>query len=1672
MTLTTDGSAGPGTGPLTIPADPAADGPADGAPAATGGEIPRRRWRLWRPSWAALVLAAFAYLPLLRTAPGEIGADTKAYLYLDPGRLLRRAVSMWDPSVGMGTVTHQNIGYLFPQGLWYYLLSGVGLPMWVAQRLWTGTILFTAGLGVLFLLRSFGWRDRYSFIAAFGYMLTPYSLEYEARISAILLPYAGLGWFIGITVRGLREAEQGKGSWRGAEAWRWPAAFALVVTSVGSINASSLILIMLAPVLWVPFAIWGTREATLRAALGMITRAVILTVLVNAWWMSGLYTQAGYGLNVLAFTETVQTVASSSQASEVLRGLGNWFFYGEDALGPWITPALSYTQALWLLVVSFLVPLMGLFAANVIRWGHRAYFIALVLLGTTVSVGVYPYTHPSPLGYLFKTFAEDSTAGLALRSLPRAAPLVVLGLAVMLAGAIGAFTERCLARVAAGQRAVAAAGTRRAGGHRGSPQKKIFFGPRPGATLPTAVTLVVLALLAIDMAPLFRGQFIESSLTRPENVPDYETALANALGAKGNSTRVLELPGADFAHYRWGTTLDTVTTGLTDRPTIQRELVPYGEAGSVDLIRSLDRRLQEGVFETSSINDLARLMGVGDVVLRNNNDYEEFRGPRPRADWQLFTSPVPDGLGKPATYGPPVTEQTKIPYVDEIALGTDPSVPDPPQLADFPVTDPTPIVRTASTQGPLLVSGNGEALVDAAATGLLRPVVQDNRAVLYTAAFAKDPDGLKQALNDDAELLVSDSDQLRAERWTGIRENFGYVEQPGVAPLAKDPNDNRLPLFPGQGTDNQTIEVLTAPGQTPQVAAVTASSYGNTFAYGPADRPVHGIDGDLTTAWRVGAFTDPAGERWQTTLAAPTTTDHVTLVQPLTGPRNRWITRATLTFDGGSPVTVDLGDVSRTTQGQVVSFPSRTFRTLTIRIDATNYGRQPNYNGLSAVGLAEVKIPMASGQPAVAQDLLRMPTDLLSATGASSLDHQLVLTMTRDRANPAEPFKEDTESTIDRVFSLPTARTFSLTGTARISSYVPDATVDQLLGRPAGAPVIISSGRLPGDLNSRASAAFDGDPLTAWQPGFGQQVGNWIELDNRQGPVTLSTAKVTFVTDGQHSVPTELGVVVDGRKVGDVAVPPLADTPKHGATSTVTLRLPAATGTNVRLVVDAVRQVTTKDSISEGTSILPVGIAEVDLPGVLGTASTASMAQPPANLDASTCHTGLLSVDGQRVGLRVVGSTKDATDRLGLNVVTCGTPVRLAAGEHVLRTANGANTGIDLDRLVLASDVGGTTWPDATSFNALDTTQAQRQADLAARPASATVKATQTPSVHVDVASSTTFVLTVSGATPGTPFWLVLGESLSAGWHAKIDDKTDLAAPRLVDGYANGWRITPTSGTFKVQLTWTPQRVVYAALTVSVVSAVLCLALLGVTARRRRRAGWPRTPVDLPLLDRPFSATARIGLAPAVLLAVGALALGTFVVNPVAGAVTAAVALVAALVPRGRVLLRVGSVGALLVSVGYVLEVQARYHLPVNGDWVAQFSKVATLSWLAVLFLGADGTLVLLHGRAARRADGTGPAARPVDSGLAGPPGPGGPPGAEPTAGQGGDAELDAGSGIPGSSGTQVRADPARYSDAPGATAEPGQGTRDAPPPGLGPADGSGPEPEGPDSRAGAQPPV
>ena len=343
---------------------------------------------LGRDRIQTLVLAAVAYLPLLANDMGRVAADTKAYLYLDPGRLLAGAPYMWQPEVAMGTVTHQNIGYLWPVGPFFWLGEAIGLPDWITQRLWLGSVLLAAGLGMRWFLRTLGWRGAALLVSALAYMLSPYLLNYVDRHSVILLPWAGLPWLMGLTVRALR-----------TPGWRHAAIFGLVTLTVGGVNASSLLLVGIGPVAWLAWcAVEGS--APWRRVVGTAARIGVAFAATGIWWMVGLAIQSRYGLPTLHLTENYKVVSDAATAPELFRGLGYWYFYGQGRLGAWIEPATSYTR--WALPLSFALPLLALLAAAIVRFRHRGHALMLIVLGLLVGIGAHPYDGPSPLGRIFR----------------------------------------------------------------------------------------------------------------------------------------------------------------------------------------------------------------------------------------------------------------------------------------------------------------------------------------------------------------------------------------------------------------------------------------------------------------------------------------------------------------------------------------------------------------------------------------------------------------------------------------------------------------------------------------------------------------------------------------------------------------------------------------------------------------------------------------------------------------------------------------------------------------------------------------------------------------------------------------------------------------------------------------------------------------------------------------------------------------------------------------------------------------------------------------------------------------------------------------------------------------------------------------------------------------------
>ena len=1397
-----------------------------------------------------ILLAAVAFVPLLRTQPGMVGADTKSYLYLDPGRLMERALSVWDPNVGMGTVTHQVVGYLWPMGPYYWLMERVGFPDWVAQRLWLGGILFAAGAGVLFLARTLELRGPGPMAGAFVYMLSPYLVGYAARISAILLPWAGLPWMIALMVRALR---------RGG--WRHPALFALVVTTVGSINATSLLYAAIGVAAVIPFTVWASREVDWRRACGTVLRTGALVAVTQLWWLVSLLLDGAYGAPVLQATETIEAVAVPSLASEVVRFLGNWFFYGNDKLGPWVEASVPYTQDVRLIVLSFVLPALAFLAAIWVGWRYRAYFIALILIGVTIAVGAYPYESPAPFGAALKAFAGASSLGLALRNAPRAVPLYALGAAALLAAGISAWGLRS----------------------------------RRSATI-AAVLVGVLAVL--NLPPLWQGTLVDRNLRRPEELPGYWTEAARHLDSRDDGTRVLELPGADFASYRWGNTVDPITPGIIDRPWVARESLPLGSPGSVDLLSALDRRLHEGVFEPASLAPMARLMGVGDVLLRSDLQFERYRTPRPRPTWDLF-QPAPAGLGAAVPFGAAESNRPirRFPMLDEIELATAPGAPHPPPVAVFPVVDPVPIVRTKPRARPVLVAGDGEGIVDAAAAG----VISGRELLRYAGSVTADRAALDEALDDGAALVLTDTNRRRARRWTTVRENYGYTETAGERPLETDLADARLPLFRGTGDGSRTVV------EHRGIAAIRATDYGNQVTYTPDDRPALALDGDVTTAWRVGAFGDPTGDRLVLDLNGPLALDRVTITQPTTGPRNRYITKATLLFDSGRPVSLRFDESSRAEGGQTFSFPSRTARRVELRIDATNFGKRARYDGLSSVGVAELSVPGVRSE-----EVVRLPSDLLAKAGARSAGHPLDVVLSRARANPAEPFRTDEESRMVRAFGIPTPRTFIIEGTARLSALAPDDLLDGVIGIPPGWSAARSSGRLPGDIASRASAALDGDTASAWRPGFLEQSGTWIEVQ-RDAPSTVDRLDMVLITDGRHSVPTRLRIEGDtGSHVVDVPAAP--DGPEAGATTPVAVRFPALSTRRLRVTVEAVRQVRTRDYYSEQPVALPVGIAELGVP------ETRNPALPPTV--STRCHPGLVTVDGSPVSIRLIGERSAAEAREGMRVELCDQePLTLGAGEHVVRTVPGRTSGIDLDRLVLRSPTGVT--PSASA-----------------------------PAVRV--LEDGRWRLEVEVAPAAEESWLVLGQSENEGWEAVVAGGKSLGAPRLVDGFASGWRLEPSADARVIRLTWRPQRVAQGGLALSGLGALACVALVALSFLRKRLVPI-EAPWSVPTLVSPLAwPTPRPGWRSVASVVVIVLLVITLLGGPLVGLVAAALAAMSALTRRGRAIPSFVAVAAVVVTGVYTAVSQARNDYGTGFAWARSFSDVHPVAWAAVAALAVD----------------------------------------------------------------------------------------------------------------------
>ena len=231
--------------------------------------------------------------------PGQVAADTKLDLVVNPARFLARATHIFTDEFPLGQLQNQAYGYLFPQGAFFLLADLAHVPAWVTQRLWWALIMGLAFSGMVALSRRIGLPAGLpSVLPAVLYALSPRILTTLTAISSEAWPVALVPWTLVPLVQ------------------RRPnvAASVVVVACMGAVNATATIAACL------PAFIYLLWRGHVRQAAGFTLGAVA----VSAWWLGPLLILGRYAPPFTDFIESATVTTAWLNPVEILRGTTSW----------------------------------------------------------------------------------------------------------------------------------------------------------------------------------------------------------------------------------------------------------------------------------------------------------------------------------------------------------------------------------------------------------------------------------------------------------------------------------------------------------------------------------------------------------------------------------------------------------------------------------------------------------------------------------------------------------------------------------------------------------------------------------------------------------------------------------------------------------------------------------------------------------------------------------------------------------------------------------------------------------------------------------------------------------------------------------------------------------------------------------------------------------------------------------------------------------------------------------------------------------------------------------------------------------------------------------------------------------------------------------------------------
>ena len=978
---------------------------------------------------AVCLAAAFAQ------RPGEAYTDSRIELTVEPARFLGRVAEMWTSSGDLGHV-HGGLfaGYLFPQAPWFAGADAVGLPIWVAERLLLGSVLFLAAWGAVRLMDEL-WSPERGIAhlgAAVFYAFSPYVVvSIAVRGTVPLLAYAALPWILLATHRGLRDPS----------GWAWPAAIALATAaSGGSINV--------AHVLWVAFAVAallfyesGVLGLAARDAGRFAARTAALTLLAAAWWLVPLLVQALYGADFQQFAEQPTTIWATTSMSESLRLLGFWVLYLGSGFGE-LEPELGIASDLLfrgaVVAATFGLPLLALGGLRLTRgWRYAPFFGLLAVAALLVmAVGFPPGT---PLRKAAVVSSEEVRALEVLRTTYKAAPLLALAMACLAGATLEALTRRA--------------------------DRARWPGRRRTLRWAPAALLLLPALACL---PLVQGRALDPELAYGEVPPSWRQAVADSERSMPAGGRILVLPGDLFAHYRWGFTLESVAPSLTERPLAVREAIRYADPRSAQLLDVTDDLVQQDRLVPGQLGALMRLMGVGRVLVATDGRPERSGALRPAAVAQVLAREP--GFGEAArVFGP---ERAFEPPRGRSGA----TVRLPELLAyDAPVRDAPGIVRVRGGAG-TVVDGDAQGVAALAAHGDL-----DGAGPLAYAGDL-DADELAEAVRSGSALVFTDSARRRTVTTNSLRANQSSTVGPSD-PIP--PSAARFAPFEGDVQSRSTVAVYRG-------LDYLRSPLKPDLRQLPEHRPFAAMDGRVDTSW-LGLSSTDEDRFLELGLGRPRVVETV-WVHPHADSRGR-TTRLAVSVNGASERVVD---VEPGWNPIPLDEPSlRTLRIRIDDVDRPPGVRfaQGGIDEIRLPGLRtteRLRLPTALARAAAGLDLSGTPISVLLQRTTADFPYRAgQAVLPPHKLDPID--QVDAEAGLEREVALPAGRSFALDGWASPDPEAPDLRFDALAGVP-GTWRFSGSSRFEGVPGRRASSAFDGDRRTAWAADFAPGRRTWLAV--------------------------------------------------------------------------------------------------------------------------------------------------------------------------------------------------------------------------------------------------------------------------------------------------------------------------------------------------------------------------------------------------------------------------------------------------------------------------------------------------------------------------------------------------------------------------------------------------